>query len=320
MSPEEKVKEKILVVLTVFFLFIFVGILFFGIGLNNKIKTDNLKKQVLKIRIERERIQKLNKIGLASSTIPEITSPSFLTLAVTDDGVKKVLMQKNPDWALPIASITKLMVAIIILENVDINTEIKATRDYIGLEESAFVLETDKVYTVKELLANMLISSDNDSARLLSSTLGETNFIAKMNLKARELGLSKTNYFNVTGLDPAKPNLGVNISSPDDLANLLLYIKNKHPEILDFATNPSYNFCDINNFCKTVMSTDKLLTDKDFKFKIVGGKTGSTDLAKKNLALMMRPMDGITIINIVLGAKDNFIDTASLINNVIINN
>jgi len=220
---------------------------------------------------------------------------------------------------LPIASITKLMTAVIILENIKLETEIKATRDYIGLEESTFVLETDKIYTVKELLANMLISSDNDSARLLSSTLGEVNFIAKMNLKAKELGLTKTNYFNVTGLDPDKSSNEVNVSSANDLANLLIYIKNKHPKILELTANPSYGFCDINNYCKTVTSTDKFLNDKDFKFKIVGGKTGSTDLAQKNLALIIEPIDDITIINIVLGAKDNFLDTESLINNITIN-
>ncbi|MEI6190817.1 MAG: serine hydrolase [bacterium] len=320
MLPEEKTKEKILALLTVFLLFLFVGILFFSISLNNKNKTEILKRQVLKIKADREMTAKLSQIQIATSSLPDLTSESFITLAITDNGAKKILIQKNPDWALPIASITKLMTAVVILENVNPETKIKATRDYIGLKESAFILETDHFYTVKELLANMLISSDNDSARLLSSTLGEVNFVAKMNLKAQELNLTKTNYFNVTGLDPVRPDLNANLSSPDDLANLLIYIKNKHPEILNLTTNSSYNFCDIDNNCKLINSTDKFLSDKDFKFKIVGGKTGSTDLAKKNLVLMVEPVANVTIINIVLGAKDNFVDTGSLINNIIINN
>jgi len=320
MLPEEKTKEKILALLTVFFLFIFVGILFFSIGLNNKNKTEILKRQVLKIKAEREMTSKLNQLQVATSSLSGLTSESFITLALADNGVKKVLIQKNPDWALPIASITKLMTAVVVLENVNPETKIKATKDYIGLEESAFILETDHFYTVKELLANMLISSDNDSARLLSSTLGEVNFIAKMNLKAQELNLTKTNYFNVTGLDPVKPDLNANLSSSNDLSNLLIYIKNKHSEILELTTNPSYNFCDVSNNCKLINSTDKFLSDKDFKFKIVGGKTGTTDFAQKNLALMVEPIANVTIINIVLGAKDNFVDTRSLINNIIINN
>jgi D-alanyl-D-alanine carboxypeptidase (penicillin-binding protein 5/6) len=319
MSLKENTKEKILALLTVVLLFLFVGILFVVISINNKEKTTALRNRVLKIRADKEIAAKLNQIQLATSTAPELTSKSFLTMVIADNNTRKILTQKNTDEILPIASITKLMTAIVILENIKLETEIKATRDYIGLEESAFVLETDKIYTAKELLANMLISSDNDSARLLSSTLGEINFIAKMNLKAKELGLTKTNYFNVTGLDPAKSSNEVNVSSVNDLANLLVYIKNKHPKILELTTNPSYSFCDINNFCKTVISTDKFLSDKDFKFKIIGGKTGSTDLAQKNLALIIEPIGDIMIINIILGAKDNFVDTASLINNITIN-
>ena len=229
------------------------------------------------------------------------------------------MASKNSDLALPIASLTKLMDAVIILENVNPQTEVTATLDYVGLEESAYVLEIGKKYTVNELLANALVSSDNDSARLLSSTLGENNFIAKMNSKAKDLGLTQTSFTNPTGLDPATSSAQLskpNVSSVTDLANLLLYIKNKHPEILKLTTTASYNFCDINNYCKKVVSTDKLLGDKTFKFKIIGGKTGNTDLAGKNLALITEPLNGVFLLNIVLGSADNFADTVSLINNV----
>ena len=88
---------------------------------------------------------------------------------------------------------------------------------------------------------------------------------------------------------------------------------------MKITTEPEYNICDVNNYCKVVISTDKFLTDKTFPYKIIGGKTGSTDLAEKNLALMLKTENNITIINIVLGAEDNFADTMSLINNLKIN-
>jgi D-alanyl-D-alanine carboxypeptidase len=319
MTPTQETKQKILALLTVFFLFAIVGSLLFSISLDNKHKTEILKAKVAKIKAEKEIIEKLAKIQTATSTLTDITAESYLTIAITDNGLEKILQYKNPDYSLPIASITKLMVAVITLENIRPDIEIKATTDYIGLEESVFVLETDKIYTVKELLANTLIASDNDSARLLSSTLGTDNFIIKMNIKAQELGLTKTNYFNVTGLDPIKPDLNANLSSPNDLAKLLVYIKAKHPEILRLTTNATYDFCDINNYCKVINSTDKLLSDESFKYKIIGGKTGSTDLAGKNLALMTSATTSVSIINIVLGAKDHFKDTQALINNIIIN-
>lgn len=316
MTPETEKKEKILATLTVFFLFLFVGCILFFISLNNKIVTENLKNKVQKQQIENEIRSKLEKISMDASPLNAVTSKAFFTLAVSDSGLKKVLLQKNRDAVLPIASITKLMVAVVTLENINLNTVVTATADYVGQAQSAFVLELDKKYTAKELLANALISSDNDSARLLSSILGEKNFIAKMNLTAQKIGLKQTSYMNVTGLDPLDISAGYNASSVNDLANLLIYIKDKHPEIFTLTTKTQYTFCDVNNNCKNIVSTDKLLDGKDLQFQIIGGKTGTTDLAGKNLALVTKLDDGVTLINIVLGSKDNFADSISLINHV----
>ena len=141
-----------------------------------------------------------------------------------------------------------------------------------------------------------------------------------MNVKARELGLASTSYVNDTGLDPHDLSYGPNVSTATDLANLLIFIKNNYPEILRITTKPQYNFCDINDYCKIVLNTDKLLENKDFRFRIVGGKTGSTDLALKNLAIVTAPLNGVSLVNIVLGAEDNFKDTISLINKIKIGN
>jgi D-alanyl-D-alanine carboxypeptidase len=316
MTPEQNIKERILAILTVIILFSVVGTLFGYISYNNKKKTDALKKIVLENQIRKEKTERFNKIQFDDLPLLDITSKSFLTMITNDLGTNKILAQKNPDLILPIASITKLMVAIITLENINPETEITATLDYIGKEESAYILEVDKTYKVKELLANALISSDNDSARLLAGTLGESNFIDKMNIKALELGLTKTNFVNVTGLDPVKPDLPINNSSATDLAKLLIYIKDNHPEIFTLTTKVQYNFCDTNNNCKPVTSTNKLLEDKTLRFKILGGKTGSTDIALKNLALISEISDNIYLINIVLGSKNNFMDSVSLINHV----
>lgn len=321
MTPEIKTKEKLLALLLVIFLFLTVGSLLFSISLNNKEKTITLKNRVIEIKTNRENIEKLNRIQLATTTLPEITSKAYLTLAITSNGTKKVLLEKNPDLVLPIASITKLMVAVIALENSDKEAQILATTDYIGKDFSAFILEDLKYYKLKELLANALIPSDNDSARLLSSVLGEEDFIAKMNLKAKEIGMSQTSYVNVTGLDQITPDASqaVNVSTVNDLSKLIIYIQKRHPEIFKLTTNSQYDICDINNYCKNVVSTNKLLTDPNFKYKIIGGKTGTTDLAGKNLALDIEAFEGVSLINIVLGSEDNFQDTTSLINQLIIN-
>lgn len=316
MTPEQNIKEKILAILSVIILFAVVGTLFGYISYNNKKKTENLKRQVLERQIREEKIERFNKIQADSSPLLNLTAKSFLTTIINDTEMTKILAQKNPETILPIASITKLMVAIIALENINPETEITATLDYIGKEESAFVLETNRIYKMKDLLANALISSDNDSARLLAGTLGESNFIAKMNTKAIELGLTKTNFINVTGLDPVKPSSDLNTSTATDLTKLIIYIRNNQPEIFKLTTKTDYNFCDIANNCKLVINTNKLLSNKDLQFKIIGGKTGSTDLAGKNLALLTEISADIFLINIVLGSENNFNDSLSLINHL----
>ncbi len=318
MNPLKNNKNKILACLTVIILFLLVGGLFFFISLKNRERTKKLRQAV----IERQRVQDLaerfNNIYLdTTATSSPLTSKSYLTMIMTGDGDEKILNQKNPDLVWPIASVTKLMTAIIILENVDLEMPVTATLDYIGQEESFFVLKTDKKYRVKDLLANALIASDNDSARLLSSTLGKNNFVAKMNQRARELDLTQTHFFNVTGLDPiASSSDELNVSTATDLANLLIFIQKTYPEILKITTQTEYNFCETENSCQIVNNTNKLLNNKDFQLKILGGKTGYTDLAGKNLVLVTDILNDIVLVNIVLGSNDNFVDTLSLINQI----
>jgi len=318
MIPTNNKKEKILAVFTVIFLFIVVGSLLFLISLNNKKNTDTLRLLVREQQARNETVKNFQNIQANGPATSTLTSKSYLSLAFIDTGTKKNIQEKNPNLVLPIASITKLMVGVITLENIDLETEVTATVNYIGREESAFVLEDGKTYKTGELLMNALISSDNDSARLLSSILGENNFIDKMNTKAAELGMTSTHYANVTGLDPATSTQDINTSTVTDLANLLSYIIEKHPDLLKITTKTSYNVCDINNYCKLVTNTDKLLGNPDFRHKIIGGKTGSTDLAGKNLALVVNFSNNIFLINIVLGSENSFFDTTSLINNIVI--
>ena len=353
MPADKKTKEKLLAGLTVFLLFLAVGSLLFYISRKNMARTDALRQQVIKQKTIQENKRKLEKIYLKNQSAldgvnyaspatavvdgPAINGQAFLTLALTADGTQKVLTAKNPDLALPIASITKLMVAAVIAENVDLETAVTVTADYIGLPESALVLELGRTYRVKDLLANALIASDNDSARLLASTLGENNFLARMNQLAETLGMTQTNFVNVTGLDTAdagrlsplngvpnrsesRPASAVNVSTVSDLAKLLLYLRDRQPALLALTTKANYNFCDIYAYCRPVMSTNKLLENKEFGYKIIGGKTGSTALAQKNLALLFTLSPDIDVLNIVLGSPDNFSDTLTLISQIKVKN
>ena len=248
----------------------------------------------------------------------EITAKSFITLATNSKEKQKIIGSKNPDDTLPIASITKLMTALVTVENIDLKTKITATKDYVGGDGTMKVLEVGKTYTAQELLNNMLVASDNDAAELLASVLGTSNFVSLMNTKAKELGLLRTHYVNVTGLDPVDEKMSspFNTSSARDIANLVIYLNKNHPNLFTVTRNSTYNFCDVDRNCKVVLSTDEFLTDPDFKLEIVGSKTGQTIIAGRNLALILTPFDGIFLINVVLGSADHFADTRTIINHL----
>ncbi len=317
---QRTIKEKILAILSIIILFTIVGSVFAYVGVVNKRATIKLQEEVRIKNIEkkiREQVLSLNISDLKSN---EIKAKAFFSILKAPNGLTKVLAEKNKDGTLPLASVTKLMTAIITLENLDLKTQIKATSECVGGDGTSHVVSLDKIYTVESLLNNMLVSSDNDSARLLASSLGNDQFVSLMNKKAKDLGLTRTLYVNATGLDPLENEaFRFNISSASDVAKLVFYINENYPQIFEITRNSSYNFCDIMQNCNLVLSTNKLLTDTDFKLSIIGGKTGQTDLAKKNLALILEPIDGIFLVNVVLGSEDNFADTKNILNHLKIN-
>jgi D-alanyl-D-alanine carboxypeptidase len=319
---KQKVIQRFFSLLIVIILFALIGVLLYFIGKDNKRRTDSLTAAIAAKQIKSkqdEQIKLLNRFYFTASSTAEVTAKSFLTMAINNNGLKKIINERNPETVLPIASVTKLMLAVITVENLDLETEVLATKDYVGQEGSFSILEIGRKYKIKELLASSLIASDNDSARLISSALGTENFVEKMNSKAKSLGMNDTKFGNVTGLDPRDEKFNINSSTVSDLAYMTYYIMEKYPQIFQLTTNATYNFCDTGNYCKEIKSTNKILEDSRMLYKINGGKTGSTDLAQKNLVLIVNPVKDISLINIVLGSKDSFEDAIFLINNLSMN-
>lgn len=118
-----------------------------------------------------------------------------------------VLYEKNIHDPLPIASLTKLMTAVIVLEENDLKDVVKVSKDAAKTEGSKIWLAPDEKITVEDLLYAVMIPSANDAAVALAENNSETEqkFVGKMNKKALELGLIGSNFINATGLDmPAR--------------------------------------------------------------------------------------------------------------------
>ena len=173
------------------------------------------------------------------------------------------------------------------------------------------------------MLRALLVESNNDAAMALAGKMGMDNFVAEMNEEAQKLGLITVHYDNPVGLDPTSKKEIINYSTAKELLVLAREIINNYPEILEITSLPQYDIKTASGgFNHTAVSTDKFLSDANEKLlcqgepvKILGGKTGSTDLSKKNLLLITEAPNKVgRLITIVLSADDNFEETNRLIN------
>ncbi len=138
-------------------------------------------------------------LGVKTILEPEIQAKSAIIYDLTTD---TMLFAKNSQNRLPMASITKIMTAIIALENKRDDDKYKVTRANLVGENSMGVTQGE-IVSLEELLYGLMLSSGNDAAEVLASNYphgGRSQFIAAMNNKAKALGLIDTNFTNPSGL------------------------------------------------------------------------------------------------------------------------
>lgn len=178
-------------------------------------------------------------VGFAQAGDLEHHKKVFLrsSVALVQDAKSgETILAKNSDAVLPIASITKLMTAMVILDRkLDMNKEIVVSRDDVDrLKGTHSRLMTGARLTRDDLLLIALMASENRAAAALARTYpgGTEAFVAAMNRKARELGMNDTHYVDPTGLDSG------NVSSAQDLAKLVKAAAG-YPLIREYTTTES---------------------------------------------------------------------------------
>lgn len=226
----------------------------------------------------------------------ELEVKSGLALKINKNGQKLSLFKKNPDEVSAVASLTKLMTALIILENPqDYDFEKKsAVSRRAGSQNDVPVfgnLKWGERKTVKELLELMLVYSSNDAAYALAEVAGLENFLAKMNLKAGELGMNNTYFINPTGLDNDEEKT-FNYSTAKDLLLLTEYILKNQPLIFEIFYKGG-EFLPQNGVSEIIIPEG---------FVLWGGKTGYTDQAGGCMVLVLFNQEGEAFINIILGS------------------
>ena len=221
----------------------------------------------------------------------------------------EVLFEKNASRSVPIASLSKLMTALVFLEqkpNLDKEVTVRAD-ELAGAGHTQ--LRRGEVVPLGELLHMSLMCSDNCATRViaLESGLAPDEFIARMNTKSIELGLTGTRFVEFTGLNEH------NVSTAADIARLLHAAANE-PLIAEITTTRSYDFHTARRW-HTIGNTNRLLYGR---YEVLGGKTGFIREAGYCFATWVRAQ-GRDLIAVVLGAPTNatrFADAVRLIQKV----
>lgn len=241
-------------------------------------------------------------------------------LADVDTG--KILEEYNIDEVIEIASISKLMSYVVVMDSVrngEISLEdvVVIDKDTARINGSSFKLKEGEMFTVKELLEAAIVISGNDATYALAKYLGgtEKNFANMMNKKAKEIGLENAFFYNSTGL-PIYPQDVQNTMTTRELFQLSKYILKNYPEIIDISKVKAISMVDRDFF---QWNTNPLIPKID---EVDGLKTGFTNRAgychvstfKEEAKKGER--EELRLISIVMGAED--IDMRNVMSEILV--
>ncbi len=239
--------------------------------------------------------------GSAIAPDLEINAEAFISEESNLEN-SQILLSKNSDAILPIASLTKLMTAVVVLDNYNLADEVKVSRTADSLQAVLTDVKIGTTMPVENFLEVMLVASSNKSAYALAEKMGEQKFVGLMNQKAQSIGLQKTFFGDPTGLSPK------NVSSAQDLAKLAEYILKNYPKIAEISRIKQLHIFGLGD----IGNTDQLLGQIP---DIVCSKTGFTIEANGCLLLVINNQkNNDYLINVILGANDRFAEMGKIIN------
>jgi len=254
---------------------------------NNLIKKENKETPLVKKNKKpEEKIKKNYDIFLPKRIRNDynvnLNEKSAIAIFFDEKGNTKILYQKEIDKKLPIASLTKLMTAMVVVDNYDLDKTTIVSQKAIDTLEEVGRLHVGEKIKIRGLLELALLVSSNDAATALAEVMGEENFVKKMNEKAKEIGLENTYFADPHGLSEKS------VSSAKDFAILTEYSILHYPEIWEILgakqkiikgyDASGQEIVHIANNTNTLLSEDYVL----------GGKTGYTEEAGDTMMLAMK--------------------------------
>lgn len=254
----------------------------------------------------------------ADSEEPQITADAAILI---DSNTGKILYSKNENEKMYPASTTKIMTAILTIENCNLDDTVTVPYEAIASIPSGYsvaALQPGEKLTVNQLLQVLMVHSANDAANVLAYHVADSieSFATMMNTKVSELGLENTHFTNPSGKHDEN-----HYTTAYDLSKIMQYcMKNS-----TFRTLAGLKSCVIpatNKYDERIFSsTNELLTASNYYYKYaIAGKTGYTTEAK-NCLVSVANKDDLELISVVLGVglypnnlSGKFIETVNLFN------
>lgn len=256
-------------------------------------------------------LQAQNLAAAAEFPAPIPLDPSHLSAkaaVVYDPKDGRVLYEKNAHMQLPLASLTKLMTASVVLGAHTATSSVRITRADVASEGDWGFRPGDKVL-VSDLIKIGLVASSNDAMAAAAASLG-ANYLEVLNNTADVLGFPQMEFLNPTGLDVSSTTAGAYGTAYDVARLAALFFKN-YPEYFGLTTQASVS---IHDGAHTLSAHATALPLAEVP-GVLGAKTGYTDLAGGNLVVVFDISIGHPLVAVVLGSTENgrFDDMKTLI-------
>ena len=251
-------------------------------------------------------LRKFTGILLSLALIFAVKIPARAELAVSAEAAilmhadsGRVLYEKNADEHMLIASTTKIMTAIVVLEHCELDDLVEVDSRSAGIEGSSMYLKAGESYTVEDLLYGLLLVSGNDAASALALHVADSmeEFAELMNAKAAELGMTESSFKNAHGLDEEG-----HYSTARDMAKLAAYCMGNE----DFARIAGTVSHTVGE--QTLVNHNRLLREYD---GCLGLKTGYTMAAGRTLVTCAE-RDGARYVCVTLNDPDDWDDHKAL--------
>lgn len=206
---------------------------------------------------------------------PQVDAEAALVHSL-DDNMPLFRLNTYQPW--PLASLTKLLTTVEVLENMGAMKKVSVSQAAVETEGLAGGLKSGEVYGVEDLLRILLQVSSNDAASAFEEFGGgRAVFADRLNQKAKSIGMENTVVYDGSGLSDS------NKGTAKDLLTLARYILERHPEVFGWTRIPSQVIQPLNTTAiKTIENIDPLVVEKNF----LGGKTGTSPAARENLVAL----------------------------------